>query len=60
MACEMQTQDPSSSFQLHANLITTKQLVQRLNSLVGPGNFKIEMRHNIYHVSVNTNHTAAA
>lgn len=42
-----------SSFQLHSNLITTNQLVQRLNVLVGEGAFKIEMRHNIYHVSVN-------
>lgn len=56
----MPPENEGSTFQLHSNLITTSQLVQRMNLLVGAGNFKIEMRHNMYHVSVNPSTTSTA
>ncbi|KAM5375382.1 hypothetical protein ACJZ2D_005943 [Fusarium nematophilum] len=41
-------------FEVHSKLITTPQLVQRLEKLLPGGSFNIQMRHNIYHVHVDT------
>jgi hypothetical protein len=49
----MQTEDPVFSFQVHSKLITTKQLMKRLETLLPKDStYKIEMQHNIHTVRV--------
>ncbi|KAM0427799.1 hypothetical protein ACHAPT_007256 [Fusarium lateritium] len=45
-------------FEIHSRLITTQQLVRRLEGLLPPDTFSVEMKHNVYHIRVDTSQHA--
>jgi hypothetical protein len=43
--------DQPEAITIHSKLVSGQQLVRRLETTLGKGNFRVEMRNNLYHVN---------